>query len=413
MALIVQKFGGTSVADPDKIKMAAKRAIETKKKGNQIVVVVSAMGGTTDHLVSLAGQITKTPPKREMDMLLATGEQVSVAMIAMAIHELGEKAESLTGAQVGIITDSYHTKAKIKGISTDRLKASLDAGNIVIVAGFQGIDEHMNITTLGRGGSDTTAVALAAVLEADVCDIFTDVDGVFSTDPRIVPNARKLERIAYDEMLELASVGAKVLMPRSVEFAKKYGVPIHVRSSFHDAPGTMVTAEVEEMEEIIVSGAALDEDEAKVTLLGIPDVPGMAAKIFCAVAAAQLNIDMIVQNISADGLTDLSFTVAQDDLSEAIKVADALKDELNARDVTADADIAKLSIVGVGMRSHAGIAKKMFSALAKEEINIKMISTSAIKVSCVIERQHAKRALTAVHDAFELDKPPQERTPTS
>ncbi len=408
MGLIVQKFGGTSVSDAERIKAAAQRVVKTYQDGSKVVVVVSARGQSTDELVDLAYEISDNPSTRELDMLLATGEQVSIALMAMAIHALGYPAISFTGGQVGIITDSYHTKARIKNISTRRITEELNKGTIVIVAGFQGVDADYNITTLGRGGSDTTAVALAAIMKADRCDIFTDVNGIYTADPRLVPDARKLSRISYDEILELASMGAQVMQSRSIEFAKKYDVPIHVRSSFNDEEGTLICREGKEMEDIVVSGVTVTKDEAKITIRGIPDKPGQAAKIFHDIAKKNINVDMIIQNTSANNLADVTFTVSKKDTVAALKAAEKIKEEIGAREVNSDTKIAKLSVVGIGMRGHCGVAEKMFSALAEEKINIQMISTSEIKISCVIDEAHAERALRTVHHAFQLDKIPGE-----
>ena len=366
MPLLVQKFGGTSVADSDKILAAARRAIQAHKRGDQVLVVVSARGHTTDELIALAKEITENPPAREMDMLLATGEQVSVALMAMAIESLGVPAISFTGAQIGLVTDSFHTKARIRNISTERMVQALGEGKIVIVAGFQGVDEHYNITTLGRGGSDTTAVALAAVLGADGCEIYTDVDGVYTTDPRIVPEARKIDRISYDEMLELASLGAGVMHSRSIEFAKKYGVPIHVRSSFSDAAGTWIVDERDARRlGVPVTGAALAKDEARITIRGVPDRPGVVHAIFRTIAAANIVVDMIVQNVSRGGTTEVSFTVAKGDLPETLRAAETAAARRSGRPaVTHDAEVAKVSVVGLGMRTHTGVATTMFEALA-------------------------------------------------
>lgn len=404
MSIIVQKFGGSSVADPEKIKNVARKAIREKQNGRQVVVVVSAMGKTTDNLLNLASQISDDPSPREIDMLLSTGEQITIALLAIAIHSLGEQAISFTGPQVGIITDNVHQKAKISKIDNKKINDALDEGKIVIVAGFQGMDVNEEITTLGRGGSDTTAVALAAVLDAEVCDIYTDVDGVYTTDPRIVPEAKKLEKISYDEMLELASSGAKVLHSRSVEFGKKYNVPIHVRSSFNDELGTLVIKEVPEMEDIVVKGVAYNKNEAKITICGLPDKPGIAAEIFSKLANNNIVIDMIIQNTSENGQSDLSFTVSKEDLKNAVALTEKIKDELKAKKVTSDENIGKISIVGVGMKSHCGVASKMFSALAQENINIDMISTSEIKISCVILEKDIEKAVKALHSTFELEK---------
>jgi len=409
VGLIVQKFGGTSVADAGRIKAAARRAIAAQKKGAKVVMVVSARGKKTDELLALADEITSAPPPREVDMLLSTGEQESMALMAMAIHSMGVDAISFTGAQVGMMTDRFHTKARIQQIDTARIRRALRRGAIVIVAGFQGVTPDFDITTLGRGGSDTTAVALAAVLRADVCEIYTDVDGVYTTDPRLVADARKIEHISYEEMLELASLGAGVIHYRAVEFAKKYNVPVHIRSSFNNRPGTWITEEVEDMESIVVSGAALNTDEAKVTLRHVPDKPGVAARVFQAVAKANINIDVIIQNISSAGYTDISFTVPSGDLADTIAAVEKIARTIGAGDVQADSNIAKLSVVGVGMRSHAGVAEAMFSALAKAKVNIQMISTSEIKISCVIDARDGKKALRAVHRAFKLDEAPARR----
>src|SRR4051812_43116364 len=405
MSLIVQKFGGTSVANAEKLRVAARRAIRAQQDGNQVVMVVSAMGHQTDVLVDLAKQITDDPSGREMDMLLSTGEQVSVALMAMAIHSLGAEAVSLTGAQIGIRTDSTHTKARIQSISTDRMRRALDEGKIVIAAGFQGIDEDSNITTLGRGGSDTTAVALAAVLEADACEIFTDVDGVYTTDPRLLPEARHIPRVSYDEMLELASLGAGGMHNRSIEFAKKFDVPIHVRSSFSDMPGTVITAEPETADQA-VGGAALAKNEARVTILGVPDKPGTSLGIFSKVAAKAVSVDMIVQNVGDDGIADISFTVLSDDLRVTLKAAQEAALELEAEGVAHDDLVAKVSVVGLGMAQQTGVARRMFRALAEANCNILMITTSEIKISVLVARSEAAAALRAVHQAFGLDQPP-------
>lgn len=405
MSLIVQKFGGTSVADSQKILAAARKAVRAQEEGHQIVMVVSAMGHNTDLLIDLAHEITEQPPAREMDMLLSTGEQVSVALMAMAIHSLGHEVISLTGAQIGIRTDSTHTKARIQSISTERVRKALDEGKIVIAAGFQGIDEDFNITTLGRGGSDTTAVALAAVLQADACEIYTDVDGVYTTDPRILPQARHIKRVSYDEMLELASLGAGVMHNRSIEFAKKFSVPIHVRSSFSDVPGTMIVAYPEAPDQP-VGGAALAKNEARVTVLGVPDRPGTSLAIFSKVAQRNIPVDMIVQNVGEDGIADISFTVVRDELPATLTAARQAADELGAEGVSCDDDVAKVSVVGLGMAEQTGVARRMFRALADSGINIQMISTSEIKISVLVERSQAQAALKTVHQAFELDKEP-------
>src|SRR5881227_1689024 len=403
MALIVQKYGGSSVADAEKIKNVARRVAESAS-AHQLVVVVSAMGKTTDGLVGLASRITPTPDPREMDMLLATGEQVTIALLAMALQTLGFKARSFTGAQAGLRTDRGHTKARIAQITGERVRAALDAGAIAVVAGFQGLSDEDEITTLGRGGSDLTAVALAAALKADVCEIYTDVDGVYTADPAIVPDARKLARVSYDEMLELASLGAKVLQSRSVEFAKKYGVTVHVRSTFKPDPGTMVTREDRSMEDVVVTGVTHDRSQAKISLLRVPDRPGIAAQAFGAIAAKNIVVDMIVQNISRDGYTDMSFTLPRGDHARAVAALEEVARSIGALGVVHDERVAKVSIVGVGMRSHGGVAAKMFEAFAKEGINIQMISTSEIAVSCVIEDKYAELAVRALHDTFELGR---------
>lgn len=405
MSIIVQKFGGTSVADSKKILAAARKAIRAQKEGNQVVMVVSAMGKNTDVLVDMAKQITDEPPAREMDMLLSTGEQVSVALVAMAVHSLGHKAISLTGAQIGIITDSIHTKARIRSISAERMRKALDEGNVVIAAGFQGIDESNNITTLGRGGSDTTAVALAAVLHADACEIYTDVDGVYTTDPRVVPEARQIKQISYDEMLELATAGSGVMHNRSIEFAKKFNVPVHVRSSFSDNPGTMIVRDPE-APNMPVCGAAMAKNEARVTVLGVPDRPGAALSIFSKVAAKNIALDMIVQNEAADGRADLSFTVVRDELPSTLRAVDEAVKELGAGGYNYDENVAKLSVVGLGMATQPGVAGTMFRALAEKGINIQMITTSEIKISVLTPREFAQEALRAVHEAFQLHVPP-------
>ncbi|ABZ84497.1 aspartate kinase, monofunctional class [Heliomicrobium modesticaldum Ice1] len=404
MAIVVQKFGGSSVANPERIQRVARRVVETKAAGNQVVVIVSAMGDSTDDLIDLARQITDKPKAREMDMLLATGEQVSIALLAMAIDKLGHSVLSLTGPQVGILTEHVHGKAKILDVNPERLRLELDAGNIVIVAGFQGATETGEITTLGRGGSDTTAVAVAAALKADVCEIFTDVDGVYTTDPRVVSNARKLNRITYDEMLELASLGAQVLHPRSVEVGKEYNVPIHVRSSFNYNPGTIVQEVVDEVEkDMMVRGVAYDLNVAKIGLFDVPDKPGVARTLFKALAERRVNVDMIIQSAMRDDKNDIAFTVGKDDLELAVEVVKEVNEAIGAGGLTYDADLAKVSIVGAGMVSRPGVAAMMFEALADEGINIDMIATSEIKVSCVVSASEAKRAVQAIHKAFELE----------
>jgi aspartate kinase len=394
------------VADSDKILAAARKAIRAHQAGEKVIVVVSARGHTTDELIALAREITPRPPAREMDMLLSTGEQVSVALMAMAIQELGVPAISFTGAQIGIVTDSFHTKARIKNIAPERLLAALDEGKIVIVAGFQGIDADYNITTLGRGGSDTTAVALAAVLAADACEIYTDVDGVYTTDPRLVPEARKIDRISYDEMLELASLGAGVMHSRSIEFAKKYGVPIHVRSSFSDNPGTWIVGE-EDARQLgsSVTGAALLKDEARITVHEVPDRPGVVHDLFQRIAQAKIVVDMIVQNVSTGGMTEVSFTVSSGDLPQTLRVTEEAARAIGAGVVDHDPEVAKLSVVGLGMRTHTGVAHALFSALAGAGMNLEMITTSEIKISVLLKREHGVPALRLAHKAFGLDAP--------
>jgi aspartate kinase len=405
MPLIVQKFGGTSVADSQKILAAARKAIRAQQQGNQVVMVVSAMGQNTDLLIDLANEISERPSAREMDMLLSTGEQVSVALMAMAIHALGHKAVSLTGAQIGIKTDNIHTKARIKSISTERMRQLLDEGHIVIAAGFQGIDENLDITTLGRGGSDTTAVALAAVLRADACESYTDVDGVYTTDPRILPEARHVDRISYDEMLELASLGAGVMHNRSIEFAKKFSVPVHVRSSFSDSPGSLIVAEPESLE-VPVCGVAVTRDEARVSILGVPDKPGVSYQIFSGVASRNVTVDMIVQNVGEAGHADISFTVPRKELDVTLEAVREAAAALGTGEVTHDLNVSKVSVVGLGMAGQTGVAERMFAALAEAGINIQMLSTSEIKISAVVEREAAVPALRAVHKAFTLEQAP-------
>jgi len=410
MSLVVQKFGGTSVADCEMIRAAARKAIRAQRDGHQVVVVVSAMGKNTDMLVDLAQQVGDHPPAREMDMLLSTGEQVSVALMAMAIDALGYQAVSLTGGQMGIMTDSSHTKARIRSIDTQRMRQLLDAGNIVIAAGFQGIDEVADITTLGRGGSDTTAVALAAALGADQCEIYTDVDGVFTTDPRVLPEARQVTRISYDEMLELASLGAGVMHNRSIEFAKKFSVPIHVRSSLSDARGSMIVSEPESTTRA-VCGAALTRCEARITLVGVPDEPGMSLLIFSRLAEQKINVDMIVQNVGEAGKSDISFTVHENELDAALTTVREAADDVGATDVTYDSAVAKVSVVGLAMARQTGVAQKMFAALATNGINLQMISTSEIKISVLVDRDSALAALRTVHETFDLETPSDEDDP--
>jgi aspartate kinase len=403
MALIVQKYGGTSVGNTDRIKNVASRVAKYHAQGDKIVVVVSAMSGVTDNLIKLAKDIMPLPNEREMDVLLATGEQTTIALAAIALHSIGIPAVSLTGAQAGIVTDGVHTKAKIQNISPKIVHDFLNQGNVVIVAGFQGHTSEGQITTLGRGGSDLTAIALAAALKAELCQIYTDVDGVYTADPRIVPSAQKLEEVSYDEMLELASLGAKVMQSRSVEFAKKFGVVFEVRSSLNENPGTIVKEETKSMEGVVVRGVSLDKNQAKITLVAVPDKPGVAARIFKALGDATVNVDMIVQNIShgtGTPATDLSFTLDKPDLLKAQKVIDALKKEISFGDVITSEKIGKLSIVGVGMKSHSGVAGKMFETLANEGVNIEMISTSEIKISVVIDLAKGEQAMKAIHAAF-------------
>lgn len=404
MALVVQKYGGTSVGNPERIKNVANRVKRFCDEGNQVVVVVSAMSGVTDGLIKLAREVHASPNEREMDMLLSTGEQTTIALTAMALHGIGMKAASLTGAQAGIVTDGVHTKAKISNISPKRVRQLLNDGHVVIVAGFQGADEDGAITTLGRGGSDLTAIALAAALKADLCEIYTDVDGVYTADPRLVKTARKLDEISYDEMLELASLGAKVMQSRSVEFAKKFKVVFSVRSSMNDNPGTIVKEETRKMEDVVIRGVSVDKNQAKVTISKVPDKPGVAARIFKTISQAHINVDMIVQNVSAAGYTDMTFTVGKDDLAKAKKVIEALSKEVGADGVKCQEGIAKLSVVGIGMRSHSGVAAEMFEALGAEKINIQMISTSEIKISVIIDTVNADRAMNVVHEQFGLNK---------
>lgn len=404
MALIVQKFGGTSVGSIERIGAIAARVAATHKQGQQLVVVVSAMSGETDRLIALAKQAAERPNPRELDVLLATGEQVAIALTCMALENYGCPARSYTGAQVHILTDSAHTKARILDIDSQRIRSDLANGTVVVVAGFQGVDEHGNITTLGRGGSDTTAVALAAALKADECQIYTDVDGVYTTDPRIVPEARRLDRATYEEMLEMASLGAKVLQIRSVEFASKYNVPVRVLSSFAEGKGTLICAEDETMEQPLISGVTANRDEAKLTMLGVPDKPGIAARILGPIAQANIEVDMIVQNVGADGTTDFTFTVHRNDYERAREILGKMTSEMRARGVEGDSKIVKISIVGVGMRSHAGIASTMFAALANEGINIRMISTSEIKISVVIDEKYLELGVRTLHSAFGLDQ---------
>jgi len=403
MALIVQKYGGSSVADIDRIRNVANRVAEYRQRGDQVVVVVSAMKGVTDNLIDMAKSLMPVPSEREMDVLLSTGEQTTIALLAIALQSMDIPAASMTGAQAGIVTDGVHSKAKIRNITPEKIHELLDAGNVTIVAGFQGQTTEGHITTLGRGGSDLTAIALAAALKADLCQIFTDVDGVYTTDPRIVPTARKLEEVSYDEMLELASLGAKVMQSRSVEFAKKFGVIFEVRSSLNNNPGTIVKEETKSMEDVVIRGVSLDKNQAKVTLVGVPDNPGVASRIFQKLADSAINVDMIVQNISHGSktpATDLSFTIDKPDVAKAQGVIDGMRADIGFGETLADEKIGKLSIVGVGMRSHSGVAAKMFDVLANTGVNIQMISTSEIKISVVIDLDQAEEATQAVHDAF-------------
>ena len=406
MGIIVQKYGGTSVGSLEKIKFVAGKVAKRYREGNDVVVVVSAMSGETDKLIKLAKELSPSPDPREMDVIVSTGEQVTIGLLAMALKDLGIPARSLLGFQIGIKTDDAFMKARILDIDASALKKAFAAKEVAVVAGFQGITQNQDITTLGRGGSDTSAVALAAVLGADLCEIYTDVDGVYTCDPNICDKARRLNKISYDEMLEMASLGAKVLQTRSVEFAKKHNIPILVKSTFSDDGGTLTTLEDNEMEKEVVSGITYDKNEAKITILGVQDKPGIAAKIFSPLSEKDINVDMIIQNVSADGkLADMSFTVTKTDFDKALGIVRQLADEMGARDVAGDPSIAKLSIVGVGMRSHAGVASKMFQALSDVGINIQMISTSEIKVSCVIDEKFIELGVRVLHEAFELDKP--------
>jgi aspartate kinase len=404
MALVVQKYGGTSVGTIDRIRNVARRVAKTYDDGNDVVVIVSAMAGETNKLVALVNEVCEFPSEREYDVVVSTGEQVTIGLLAMALQAMGYKAKSYCGWQIPMITDSTFSKARIERIEDKKIREDLKNGNIVVVAGFQGVDREGNIATLGRGGSDTSAVAVAAGLNADVCEIFTDVDGIYTTDPRIVAEASKLEKISYDEMLELASLGSKVLQIRSVEFAKKYGVVVHVRSSFNDNPGTLVTKEDADMETVLVSGISYNKDEAKISVLRVPDKPGIASQLFTPLSHANITVDMIIQNVSHDGFTDLTFTVPKTDFKKALKIIEETAKEIGASSVRTDEAIAKVSIVGVGMRSHSGIASKMFQTLSQEGINIQMISTSEIKVSCVIAAKYCELAVRVLHDAFGLAK---------
>lgn len=404
MALIVKKFGGTSVGDLDRIGNVAKRVIKTYDQGNDVVVILSAMAGVTDSLIKLAKQVTDTPQKRELDALMATGEQTTAALLAIILQSMGYKAQSLLGFQAEVRTDCAFGNARILEIGANRIEKLLKDRHIVVVAGFQGCDSEGNITTLGRGGSDTSAVAIAAALKADTCEIYTDVDGVYTADPNICKHARKLEKITYDEMLEMASLGAKVLQIRSVEFAKKYNVPVHVRSSFSEEEGTMVISEDNGMERLVVTGVTYKKNEARITLKKVPDQPGIAAKIFTPIADAGINVDMIIQNTRQGGQTDLTFTVPKDDFKQAMEIGRSVAKEISAEDVLGDDGIAKVSVTGVGMKNHSGVASKMFSTLAKENINILLISTSEIRISCIVAEKHVELAVRALHTAFGLDK---------
>ena len=404
MALVVQKYGGTSVGNLDKIANVAKKVIRTKEEGNDVVVVLSAMSGETDRLIQLAQKAADEPEPREYDSLISTGEQVTVTLLAIILNGMGYPAKSFLGFQVRVLTDQAFKKARILNVDTEALRAELKKGTIVVVAGFQGIDRENNITTLGRGGSDTSAVALAAALKADVCDIYTDVDGVYTTDPNICSNARRLDRITYDEMLEMARAGAKVLQPRSVELAKKYNVPVYVKSSFTDEGGTLVTREEKDMEKEVVAGVTYDRDQAKITVIHVPDRPGVAARLFTPLSEHNILVDMIIQNASIQGHTDLTFTVSRKDVREATQIISEVVQEVGAEKLEVDDNVAKVSIIGVGMISHSGVAARMFQTLAREGINIMMISTSEIKVSCVVEAKYTELAVTVLHDAFGLGK---------
>ena len=406
--LIVQKYGGTSVGSIDRIRLVAERIAETRKSGKDVVAVVSAMAGQTDELLKMAGQISDTPEQREMDLLLSSGERISCALLTIALNAIGCHAVSMTGRQIGLQTDNTHTRARIKQIDGARCKRYLEKNHVVVVAGFQGINEHGDVTTLGRGGSDTSAVAMAVALGAEQCEICTDVDGVFTADPRIVPDARKLDFISYDEMLEMSGLGAKVLQLRCVEFAKKYNMPLIVRSSYNNNQGTLISREDPKMEQPVVSGIMYDKNQAKITVKGVPDQPGVAAKLFNALAKASVSVDMIIQNISEEGHTDISFTVTTEHLKDAMVEVNKVNEEINAEKITADASISKISIVGAGMRSHSGIAACMFETLSREKINILMISTSEIKVSCIIDEKYTEQATRTLHQAFGLKTAPVE-----
>lgn len=404
MALVVQKYGGTSVGTVEKIRNVARRVAKTFDAGNDVVVIVSAMSGETNRLVALAEDMCEFPSDREYDVLVSTGEQVTISLLSMCLQSMGYNAKSYLGSQIPVRTDNAHSRARIKSIDDKKVREDLKNGTILVVAGFQGIDDDGNVTTLGRGGSDTSAVAVAAALKADVCEIYTDVDGVYTTDPRMVPEARKIDKISYEEMLEMASLGAKVLQIRSVEFAKKYNVVIHVRSSFDDKPGTLVMKEDQEMETVLVSGIAYNKDEAKISILGVADQPGIAAQIFSPLGEAGVTVDMIIQNVSRNGKTDMTFTVPKTDCKKALKIVEDLVPKINAEGFSHNEDISKISIIGVGMRSHSGIAQTMFETLSTEGINIEMISTSEIKVSCIIAAKYTELAVRVLHEAFGLNK---------
>ncbi|NLC71078.1 MAG: aspartate kinase [Desulfuromonadaceae bacterium] len=404
MALVVMKFGGTSVGDMERIRNVAKRVAKNFDEGNQVIVVLSAMSGETNKLVAMAREMDDLPNEREYDVLVSTGEQVTVSLLSICLNAMGYKAKSFLGHQIPIITDNAFSRARIERIGDRKIREALEEGNIVVIAGFQGVDREGNITTLGRGGSDTSAVAVAAALKADVCDIFTDVDGVYTTDPRLVPEASKIGKISYDEMLEMASLGAKVLQIRSVEFAKKFGVVVHVRSSFNDNPGTLVMKEDNEMEAVLVSGITYNKDEAKISVFNVPDQPGVASRLFSPLSQANITVDMIIQNVSRGGFTDMTFTVPRNDFKRALPLVKKAAEEIGADGVATDENIAKISIVGVGMRSHSGVASKMFQALSAEGINILMISTSEIKVSCIINDKYTELAVRVLHDTFGLAK---------
>lgn len=409
MSLIVQKFGGTSVGSVERIKAVAEKVSRFREQGHDMIVVVSAMSGETNRLIALAHEIMETPTPRELDVLVSTGEQVTISLLCMALHELGCGARSYTGSQVRILTDEAHTKARIKEVDDRRIHADLQAGNVVVIAGFQGVDDNGNITTLGRGGSDTTAVAIAAALKADECQIYTDVDGVYTTDPRVVENARRLDHITFEEMLEMASLGSKVLQIRSVEFAGKYNVPLRVLHSFQEGPGTLISLEERaEMEMPSIAGIAFNRDEAKLTVAGVPDTPGVAYQVLGPVGEANIEVDVIVQNVAEDNTTDITFTVHRNDLKRAEAILRGVAEELGARQVKTDARIVKVSLVGVGMRSHAGIAARMFKTLAEEGINIQLITTSEIKISVVVDEKYLELAVRSLHAAFELDKAPED-----